>query len=168
MEPSETDQEYALYLRYQELSYPDGPGQYVPRPSVTELVERGWPVHTPALSKVYRWHARAREYDRKMEQAKTKGFARAASAWAARHSELLDDLEQIGSLEIKAMLRRTIDNPGQMPPRLALAIVQLVAKERRLLAGEPTEIQGRVPVEEIDPADLPMLRAMALKYGKVT
>jgi hypothetical protein len=168
VDPSETDTEYALYLRYQELAWPDGPGRFVPRAAPKELVADGWPSHVPALFQAYRWAQRARDYDRKMEAAKAKGFTRAATAWAARHSELLDDLEQIGSIEIKAMLKRSIENPGQMPPRLALAIVQLVAKERRLLAGEPTEIQGRVPVEEIDPADLPMLRAMALKYGKVT
>lgn len=138
----ETDAQWALFLTFRDMAYPDGPeGRFFPRSGAALAAATGLSEgYLRGLSASFHWYARAGSYDRELERAKTQADISEVQRSRVRHLRMLAKLRSALEGEADKLLQRVTDpDSPALTAKELVDCTEKVVKLERLLMGEHTE-----------------------------
>lgn len=138
--PTESDQDYALFIAFRDSAYPDGvEGPFIGRNLASFADEyKGQAIHL--VSTRYKWRQRCKDYDNQIEEAKTS--VSITEAMEVRRNQLgrIKKLSNIVHAELEK-LEHLIETQGSgiFSVKDLITFCQYLEKAENLLTGDVTD-----------------------------
>ncbi len=119
-------------------------------------------------SGTHEWVKRIRAYDMEVDRRKHIGDLRGIEDMRRRQTKLAMQLQELGALELKKLLKRarSYDDAGVVDDTLMLKLIDAGSKLERVVRGEPGEIIQTTGNDAVDLTDVSIDDLKALKRIK--